>query len=107
MNSFGGQRDAEIAMPPTIKPIRLIADAILDCSGRRDIVLDAFAGVGTTLIAAEQTGRRGYGIEIDHHYVDAAIQRIDKVCGLKAIHVESKLNFDQLKTERSEVPRHG
>ena len=107
VNSFGGQRDAEIAMRPTIKPIRLIADAILDCSGRRDIVLDAFAGVGTTLIAAEQTGRRGYGIEIDHHYVDAAIQRIDKVCGLKAIHVESKLNFDQLKTERSEVPRHG
>ena len=46
--------------------------------GRRDIILDAFAGVGTTLIAAEQTGRRGYGIEIDHHYVDTAIRRIDK-----------------------------
>ena len=94
---MASQRDAEIAMHPTIKPIRLIADAILDCSGRGDIVLDAFAGVGTTLIAAEQTGRRGYGIEIDPHYVDTAIQRIDKVCGLKAIHVESKLSFDQLK----------
>ena len=52
-------------MHPTVKPLSLVADAILDCSKRGGIVLDAFAGSGTTLIAAEKTGRRGYGIEID------------------------------------------
>jgi DNA modification methylase len=106
-SSFGKQRDAEIAMHPTVKPVALVADAILDCSRRGDIILDAFAGVGTTLIAAEQTGRRGYGIEIDPHYLDTAIRRIDKVCVLKAIHTDSKLSFDELKNERSRVRHHG
>ena len=107
VNSFGKQRDAEIAMHPTVKPVALVADAILDCSRRGDIILDAFAGVGTTLIAAEQTGRRGYGIEIDPHYVDTAIRRLETECGLKAIHAESKLSFDQLKNERCGVRHHG
>ena len=106
-NSFGKQRDAEIAMHPTAKPVALVADAILDCSRRGDIILDAFAGVGTTLIAAEQTGRHGYGIEIDPHYVDTAIGRLATECGLKAIHAESKLSFDQLKNERRGVRHHG
>ena len=92
-NSFGKQRDAEIAMHPTVKPVALVADAILDCSRRGDIILDAFAGVATTLIAAEQTGRHGYGIEIDPHYVDTAIRRLDAVCGLKAIHAEFQTQF--------------
>jgi DNA methylase len=51
-------------MHPTVKPVALVADAILDCSKRGGIVLDVFAGSGTTLIAAEKAGRRGYGIEI-------------------------------------------
>ena len=106
-NSFGKQRDVDLAMHPTVKPVALVADAILDCSRRGDIVLDAFAGSGTTLIAAEKTGRRGYGIEIDPHYVDTTIRRFGKVYGLKAIHVESKLDFEQLKGERSRETRHG
>ena len=65
INSFGKDRDAELALHPTVKPVKLVADAILDCSSRGGIVLDAFAGSGTTLIAAEKTGRRGYGIELD------------------------------------------
>jgi DNA modification methylase len=67
-SSFGSTRDTELAMHPTVKPLSLVADAILDCSKRGGIVLDAFAGSGTTLIAAEKTGRRGYGIELDPHY---------------------------------------
>src|SRR5882757_10744861 len=67
-SSFGSTRDSELAMHPTVKPLSLVADAILDCSKRGGIVLDAFAGSGTTLIAAEKTGRRGYGIEIDPYY---------------------------------------
>jgi DNA modification methylase len=63
----------------------MVADAIRDCSHRRGIVLDAFVGSGTTLIAAEKTGRRGYGIEIDPAYCDVAIQRLHAVCGLEAV----------------------
>lgn len=61
-NTFSATRDADLAMHPTVKPVALVADAILDCSRRRGIVFDAFAGSGTTLVAAERTGRRGYGI---------------------------------------------
>ena len=64
VNSFGNDR-SNLALHPTVKPVALVTDAIRDCSHRKGIVLDAFAGSGTTLIAPEQTGRRGYGIEID------------------------------------------
>ena len=101
VNSFGKQRDTDLAMHPTTKPVALVADAILDCSRRGDVVLDVFAGSGTTLIAAEKTGRCGCGIEIDPHYVDVTIRRFDEMHNLKAVHVENGNDFDQLKDERS------
>lgn len=107
LNTFGNDRDAELAMHPTVKPTALVADAILDCSRRGGIVLDAFAGSGTTLIAAEKTGRRGYGIEIDPHYVDTIVRRFDVVYGLKAVHTESKLDFASLDRRRSEETQDG
>jgi DNA modification methylase len=66
-NSFarGGAEGNLLALHPTVKPVALVADAILDCSARGDIVLDAFLGSGTTVIAAEHTGRRCYGLELD------------------------------------------
>src|SRR6195256_906409 len=64
VNSFGGDR-ADLSLHPTVKPVAMVADAIRDGSHRKGILLDAFLGSGTTLIAAEKTGRRGYGIEID------------------------------------------
>ena len=76
VNSFGKDRDAELALHPTVKPVKMVADAILDCSKRSGIVLDAFAGSGTTLIAAEKTGRRGYGIELDPQYCDVIVKRL-------------------------------
>jgi DNA modification methylase len=100
-NIVGKNRDAEIAMHPTVKPLALVADAILDCSKRGGIVLDVFAGSGTTLIAAEKTGRRGFGIEIDPYYSDTIIRRFDEMYGLKAIHEESKLDFATLCIQRS------
>jgi DNA modification methylase len=108
-SSFGNNRDAELAMHPTVKPLSLVADAILDCSKRGGIVLDAFAGSGTTLIAAEKTGRRGYGIEIDPYYCDTIVRRFEDVYGLKALHVESGLEFEKLSTQRSASgkKRHG
>jgi DNA modification methylase len=107
VNTFGKDRGAELAMHPTVKPVALVADAVLDCSKRGAIILDVFAGTGTTLIAAEKTGRRGYGIEIDSHYADIIIRRFDEVYGLKAVHAESKLDFERLTNERSKQRRHG
>jgi DNA modification methylase len=99
-NSFGKDRDEELSMHPTVKPVALVADAILDCSRRGGIVLDSFAGSGTTLIAAEKTGRRGYGVELDVHYVDTIIKRFKSVYGLEATHDETGLGFDALGNDR-------
>jgi DNA modification methylase len=107
VNTFGKNRGPELAMHPTVKPVALVADAILDCSKRAAIILDIFAGTGTTLIAAEKTGRRGYGIEIDPHYTDIIIRRFDDVYGRKAVHVESGLDFKRLTSARSEGKRPG
>ncbi len=71
---------------PTSKPIALVADAILDVTQRKDIVLDPFLGAGTTILAAERTGRRGYGIELNPIYVDAAIARWESLTGRRARH---------------------
>ena len=97
MSSFGKDRDATLAGHPTPKPLALVSDAILDCSKRGGIVLDAFAGSGTTLLAAEKTGRRGYGIELDPHYVDLIIKRFEEIYGLGAIHSSLDLSFDQVR----------
>lgn len=102
MSSFGKDRDASLAGHPTPKPIALVSDAILDCSKRGGIILDSFAGSGTTLLAAEKTGRRGYGIELDPHYADLVIKRFKEVYGLGAIHADSDLSFDRIRTERTE-----
>jgi DNA modification methylase len=95
-NAFGATRDDDLAMHPTVKPVALAADAILDCSKRKAIVLDAFAGSGTTLVAAHKTGRRGYGIELDPLYCDVIVRRLCKVAGLEAIHAETGRSFAEL-----------
>jgi DNA modification methylase len=100
VNTFGKERDVELAMHPTVKPAAMVADAILDCSKRGGIVLDAFAGSGTTLIAAEKTGRRGCGIELDPYYVDTTIRRFSEVYGLSAVHAGLGKTFDQLSSKR-------
>lgn len=65
----------ELALHPTVKPVQMIADAIRDVSGRGEIVLDVFGGSGSTLIAAEKTGRRGYLVELDPMYCDRILTR--------------------------------
>jgi DNA modification methylase len=107
MSSFGKDRESALAGHPTPKPLALVSDAILDCSKRGGVILDAFAGSGTTLLAAEKTGRRGYGIELDPHYADLIIRRFEEIYGLGAIHVDSDLSFDRVRTERTERKRNG
>lgn len=80
VNAFGEERD-NLAIHPTVKPVKLVEDAILDCSNRGDRVLDAFCGSGTTIIAAERAGRRGFGLEIEPKYVDATLRRFRALTG--------------------------
>ena len=101
-NSFGEDR-ADLSLHPTVKPVAMVADAIRDCSHRKGIVLDAFVGSGTTLIAAEKTGRRGYGIEIDPLYCDVTIRRLRAVCGLEAILEATGRRFAEVEAERMNI----
>jgi DNA modification methylase len=89
-----------LALHPTVKPIGLVADAILDCTKRDDVVLDPFLGSGTTILAAERTGRRCFGIEIDPVYADTAVGRWERLTGKKAVNSQG-LTFEQVKLERS------
>src|ERR1700674_2165960 len=83
VNSMRGSRREDLALHPTVKPTGLVADAIQDVTRRGDLVLDLFLGSGTTLIAAERTGRRFRGIDIDPAYVDVAIERWSARTGLE------------------------
>lgn len=85
--------DSELAMHPTVKPIRMIADAMLDCSNRGDIILDPFGGSGSTLMAAQKTKRKARLIELDAGYVDTTILRWQRKTRMEAIHIESGQTF--------------
>lgn len=101
VNSFRAGRMDELRMHPTVKPTALVADAIRDCSKRGSIVLDAFLGSGTTLIAAEQLGRLAYGVELDPAYVDVSIERWQKLTGRDAILAGTSITFDELRSDPS------
>jgi DNA modification methylase len=100
-NSFASSSEEGnlLALHPTVKPVAMVADAILDCSARGEVVLDAFLGSGTTLIAAERTGRRCYGLELDPGYVDTIVRRWQKLSGGSALHGVSGRSFDELARE--------
>jgi DNA modification methylase len=101
VNSFartGGEGNL-LALHPTVKPVAMVADAILDCSARGDIVLDGFLGSGTTVIAAERTGRRCYALELDPGYVDTVLRRWQVQTGRSARHAATGRSFDDLARE--------
>ncbi|MHA1559283.1 MAG: site-specific DNA-methyltransferase [Alphaproteobacteria bacterium] len=100
-NALGKHRGDTLAMHPTVKPVALVADAIKDCSKRRGLILDPFAGSGTTLIAAEKTGRRCAAIEIEPRYVDLCIARWQQLSSAEAIHAETGLSFTKMRAERA------
>jgi len=83
------------AIHPTVKPVGMIADALKDASSKGDKVLDRFLGSGTTLIAAERTGRVCYSMEIDPIYVDAAVRRWQSHTGESARHAVTGLAFGE------------
>lgn len=87
-------RNSELAMHPTVKPVAMIADALLDCSHRGDVVLDCFGGSGSTVIAAAQTGRVARVMEIDPAYVDVMVRRYQSYSGERARLVTGGATFD-------------
>ena len=90
------------ALHPTIKPVELVADAILDATARGDIVLDPFLGSGTTLIAAERTGRACYGVELDPRYVDVIARRWQTFTGQNAVQESTGRAFNEIEKENHE-----
>jgi DNA modification methylase len=103
VNTFRAGRLDELKCHPTVKPVALVADAIKDCTGRGDIVLDTFCGSGTTILAAERVGRRAYTIEIEPRFVDVAIKRWQAFSRKDAIHAGSGLSFDELASKHAEA----
>lgn len=81
VNSMAGSRREDLALHPTVKPVALVADAVQDVTKRGELVFDMFSGSGTTLIAAERTGRNFRGCDIDAAYVDVAIDRWSQLTG--------------------------
>jgi DNA modification methylase len=104
--SIRPSRRAELELHPTVKPVALVADAIKDVTRRGDLVLDSFAGSGTTILAAERTSRRCYALEIDPGYVDVAVRRWQRLTGLEVTHADTGLAFDQVAASRTlDMPR--
>jgi DNA modification methylase len=100
ISSIGASRSDELAMHPTVKPVAMIADAIRDCSRRGEIVLDAFGGSGSTLIAAEKTGRSGRLIEYDQLYCDTIVRRWETYTGKRATLAVTNDTFETVAERR-------
>ena len=101
-NSFRKGRDQDLADHPTVKSVEMIADAIRDVSHRGDIVVDPFVGSGTTILAAERTGRRARAIEIDPGYVDVCIRRWQAMTGKQAVLESTGRTFNEVAVARKE-----
>jgi DNA modification methylase len=104
VNTFRAGRMDDLQAHPTVKPVQVVADAILDCSKRGGLILDAFAGSGTTLLAAARTGRVGAGIEIDPHYADLILRRLEAETGERAVHADLLDSFDEVAQQRAGGP---
>jgi DNA modification methylase len=100
-NSFGRARDSELEMHPTVKPVAMVVDAIKDVSNRRDVVLDPFGGSGTTLIAAQKTGRRARLIEYEGKYCDVIVRRWELHTGETAVLEGTGQDFGQVAATRA------
>jgi hypothetical protein len=104
MTSFGKQRDELLGMHPTVKPVAMISDALRDVTKRGGVVLDTFLGSGSTLMAAQETGRICCGVELDPLYVDVAIRRWQKATGREATLVRTGQTFNNLSSRQLASP---
>ena len=100
-NSFGVTRDKDLADHPTVKPTGLLADAIRDVTRQGEIVIDAFAGSGSTILACERSGRIGYAVEIAERYIDVAVRRYEAMTGRQAVLEETGETFAAVTARRA------
>ncbi len=103
VNTFRAGRMDELAAHPTVKPVAMVADALKDCTRRGEIVLDTFAGAGTTILAAERVGRRAYAIELEPKYVGVAIKRWQAFTRRDVIHAETGQTFEEVARDRDDT----
>jgi DNA modification methylase len=99
-NTFRKGRGEDLADHPTVKPVQMVQDTILDCSKPKGIIFDPFTGVGTTLVAAHRAKRRGRGIEIDPAYVDCALRRLQEALGVEPRLVDTGETFTEVAARR-------
>lgn len=104
VNGFGAQKAREREMHPTCKSVAMTRDLIVDCTRRGDAVIDGFSGSGTTLVAAERTGRIARVLELSPRYVDTAIQRWEALTGRLAVHAETGRTLSQTQADRAGSP---
>jgi DNA modification methylase len=102
-NTRSRKGDNLLALHPTAKPVDLVIDAMRDCSNKGDIVLDAFLGSGTSLLAAERAGRICRAIELDPLYVDTAVRRWQNLTGRSAVRVSDGKLFRELENASEEI----
>jgi DNA modification methylase len=103
VNTFRAGRMDELSAHPTVKPVAMVVDALKDCTRRGDIVLDAFAGAGTTILAAERVGRRAYSLELEPKYVDVAIRRWQAFTRRDAVQADTGQTFDDVAGGRKDA----
>jgi DNA modification methylase len=101
VTSFGKGRTKALEIHPTVKPVALIADLILDSSGTGDVIFDPFGGSGTALIAAEKMDRIACLIEISPKFVDTSIRRFEAAFGQRAIHEATGKTFAEIARDRA------
>ena len=104
VNTFRTGRLDELAMHPTVKPVAMLADAIRDVTKRGAIVLDPFAGSGSTLIAAEKTGRHARCVEYEPKYCDVIVRRWQAYTGKAAMFEGTDLTFEDFESARGSSP---
>jgi DNA modification methylase len=100
VNTMRTGRAEELAMHPTVKPVALVADAIKDCSRRGETVLDPFGGSGSTLIAAEKTGRCARLVEFDPIYCDRIVRRYEALTGKQGMLAGTSFSFEVIAEQR-------
>jgi DNA modification methylase len=106
VKSLDPARRGDLEQHPTVKPIALIADLIRDCSRRNGVILDPFGGSGTTILAAERTGRIARVIELDPLCVDVSVRRWQKITGLAARQTKTGLTFAEMEAQRATSAPH-
>jgi len=101
MAQFGVDRKAALDAHPTVKPVQLLSEAILDVTNIGDVILDPCMGTGSTVVAANRVNRVGVGVEIDPIYFEVAVRRLQAVVDPPMLHEETGLTLEALLDQRA------